>query len=329
MDNLARQALFAAEVLHLIPTSDVKERSYLHGRIAGNSLLGAMELERVLHHREVRVYVGTWNMNGQAPPLELNEIFLPDTIPHLPDILAIGTQESYPDKFEWEVNIQKTIGPSHVLFHSTALGTLHLVIYIRRDLIWFCSDVTNNFDYVFWCGDLNFRLTNSRQDIMKWINVHTFPLDLPINQSFSDQLTECLLNDVIFRGFQEGPIKFAPTYKYDPGTKTFDSSIKQRTPSYTDRILYKCGKSPILSSTSGLHCKSSHIECITYCSVPSVCTSDHKPVWGLYKCVIRPGIDTMPLAAGLFNREVYLEAIKRRAASMNKRIGTSTVCTIQ
>ncbi|XP_050524164.1 inositol polyphosphate 5-phosphatase E isoform X3 [Daktulosphaira vitifoliae] len=361
-----------------------------------------MELERVLHHREVRVYVGTWNMNGQAPPLELNEIFLPDTIPHLPDILAIGTQESYPDKFEWEVNIQKTIGPSHVLFHSTALGTLHLVIYIRRDLIWFCSvaedssfstrtgtafrtkgavaisfslfgssmlfitchltahkekvkerlqdvhkivksldlpklfptkhktkDVTNNFDYVFWCGDLNFRLTNSRQDIMKWINVHTFPLDLPINQSFSDQLTECLLNDVIFRGFQEGPIKFAPTYKYDPGTKTFDSSIKQRTPSYTDRILYKCGKSPILSSTSGLHCKSSHIECITYCSVPSVCTSDHKPVWGLYKCVIRPGIDTMPLAAGLFNREVYLEAIKRRAASMNKRIGTSTVCTIQ
>lgn len=41
-------------------------RNYLHGRIAGNSLLGAMELERVLHNREVRVYVGTWNMNGQV-----------------------------------------------------------------------------------------------------------------------------------------------------------------------------------------------------------------------------------------------------------------------
>lgn len=36
----------------------------------------------------------------------------------------------------------------------------------------------------------------------------------------------------------------------------------------------------------------SNIECLTYCSVPSVCTSDHKPVWGLYKCSIRPGIDT-------------------------------------
>lgn len=41
-------------------------RNYLHGRIAGNSLLGAMELERVLHNREVRIYVGTWNMNGQV-----------------------------------------------------------------------------------------------------------------------------------------------------------------------------------------------------------------------------------------------------------------------
>lgn len=43
---------------------------------------------------------------------------------------------------------------------------------------------------------------------------------------------------------------------------------------------------------AGSTCTSSSIECLTYCSVPSVCTSDHKPVWGLYKCSIRPGIDT-------------------------------------
>lgn len=41
-------------------------RNYLYGRIAGNSLLGAMELERVLYNREVRIYVSTWNMNGQV-----------------------------------------------------------------------------------------------------------------------------------------------------------------------------------------------------------------------------------------------------------------------
>lgn len=37
----------------------------------------------------------------------------------------------------------------------------------------------------------------------------------------------------------------------------------------------------------------------------------------------------MPLAAGQFNRDVYLEAIKRRAASFDKRVGTSAICNIQ
>lgn len=41
-------------------------RNFLHGRIAANSLLGSLELERVLPQREVRIYIGTWNMNGQV-----------------------------------------------------------------------------------------------------------------------------------------------------------------------------------------------------------------------------------------------------------------------
>lgn len=179
MDSLARQALLAAQVLHLIPTDKARERNFLQGRIAANSLLGPVELERVLPNREISVFVGecfefyrarrsnrlnqtimslssslnfekmtfsdvilfsgTWNMNGQSPPHEINDFMLPEGLEHVPDIIAIGTQESYPERFEWEVKIQETIGPSHVLFHSTALGTLHLAIFIRRDLLWFCS----------------------------------------------------------------------------------------------------------------------------------------------------------------------------------------------
>jgi len=37
----------------------------------------------------------------------------------------------------------------------------------------------------------------------------------------------------------------------------------------------------------------------------------------------------IPLGAGLFNREVYLEGIKRRAAAMDDSLGTSKVCSIQ
>lgn len=41
---------------------------------------------------------------------------------------------------------------------------------IRRDCnILVVSDVTNNFDYVFWCGDLNFRLGEPRAALMRWI----------------------------------------------------------------------------------------------------------------------------------------------------------------
>jgi hypothetical protein len=79
-------------------------------------------------------------MNGQYPPKQLNDFVLPSGIEHLPDVFVIGTQESCSERFEWEVILQETLGPSHVLFHSTFLGTLHLSVFLRRDLIWYCSE---------------------------------------------------------------------------------------------------------------------------------------------------------------------------------------------
>ncbi|XP_043667313.1 inositol polyphosphate 5-phosphatase E isoform X4 [Vespula pensylvanica] len=405
-DSLAKQALLAAQVLNLIPAQKARERNFLHGRIAANSLLGPVELEKVLPNRELKIFVGTWNMNGQSPPKELNDFMLPSEIETIPDMLAIGTQESCSERNEWEAALQETLGPSHVLLTSTGLGTLHLALFLRRDLIWFCSvpeddsfstrtgtafrtkgavalalmlfgtsflfvtahltahqdkvkervndikrivrnldlpkdlptkhkskDVTQNFDCVFWCGDLNFRLAQPREEVIQWITDTCFPQQVPVNLQ-KDQLKTILNEGAVLRGFEEAAIMFPPTYKYDPGTQNFDSSSKQRTPAYTDRILFK-GKGHTrgyirrVSHESASSHKDGAIECLIYDSVPSICTSDHKPVWGVFKTTIRPGIDTIPLAAGLFNRDIYIEGIKRRAAAMDESQGTSKVCSIQ
>ncbi|KAG6012522.1 hypothetical protein E4U54_007492 [Claviceps lovelessii] len=59
-----------------------------------------------------------------------------------------------------------------------------------------------------------------------------------------DQLRRAMAQRKIFHdGWREGPITFLPTYKYDVGTiALFDSSEKQRSPSWCDRILYRTRK---------------------------------------------------------------------------------------
>ncbi len=56
-------------------------------------------------------------------------------------------------------------------------------------------------------------------------------------QCRSGTKTNCSLFQ-IFRGFQEGPIRFAPTYKYDLFSDDYDTSEKMRTPAWTDRVLW-------------------------------------------------------------------------------------------
>ena len=42
----------------------------------------------------------------------------------------------------------------------------------------------------------------------------------------------------VFRGFIEGDLDFAPTYKYDLFSEDYDTSEKCRTPAWTDRVLW-------------------------------------------------------------------------------------------
>ncbi|CAK6966497.1 phosphatidylinositol 4%2C5-bisphosphate 5-phosphatase A [Scomber scombrus] len=138
-------------------------------------------------------------------------------------------------------------------------------------------------DVVFWFGDLNFRIDALEMQVVKSaIDNNKFQMLWE-----KDQLNMAKDSETVLEGFQEGPLKFPPTYKFDVGTDTYDTSGKKRKPAWTDRILWRLratapaattGKrGSILGLTSGTkvtqHCYRSHMEYIV---------SDHKPVSSIF-----------------------------------------------
>ncbi len=86
-------------------------------------------------------------------------------------------------------------------------------------------------------GDLNYRIeTMGRETVIRAIHTQQYNRLLE-----RDQLLMSRRRNPGFRlrDFQESPITFAPTYKYDLGTDNYDTSEKHRTPAWCDRILYR------------------------------------------------------------------------------------------
>ena len=114
-----------------------------------------------------------------------------------------------------------------------------------------------NNDVIIWAGDFNYRLNTTyrhavdevalynvrKNDILRRAEnaestSHLSHLDGLME---SDQLTQQRIEQRTFPGFDEARITFPPSYKYDkhqPGF-CFDSSEKQRVPSWTDRVLFR------------------------------------------------------------------------------------------
>jgi phosphatidylinositol-bisphosphatase len=89
-------------------------------------------------------------------------------------------------------------------------------------------------DFIFWFGDLNYRLTIPDAEARQAIADNNLEHLLA-----HDQLNIERKHNRVFEGYIEGPITFLPSYKFDSGTNIYDTSEKKRTPSYTDRVLWK------------------------------------------------------------------------------------------
>ncbi|XP_018606340.1 phosphatidylinositol polyphosphate 5-phosphatase type IV isoform X2 [Scleropages formosus] len=398
-DNTSLNSMKSSfSVLNPIRPSDVRNRSFLEGSVLGHgALLGAEELDRYFPERRVGIYIVTWNMQGEKGlPNNLDDLLLPTDSEFAQDFYVIGVQEGCDDRREWEIRLQETLGPYYVMLYAATHGVLYLSIFVRRDLIWFCSevehatvttriisqiktkgavgvgftffgtsflfitshftsgdtkvyerildynkiiealtlpkslpdtnpyrstssDVTTRFDEVFWFGDFNFRLGKDRAGVEAILKDDVESDMGPLLQY--DQLSKEMKDGAIFKGFQEAPIQFLPTYKFDIGSDVYDTTSKKRIPSYTDRILYRSRQK-------------NDISVVKYTSCSSIRTSDHRPVIGIFHVKLRPGRDNIPLGAGLFDRELYLEGIRRRITRELKRRDAmksqknSTVCSI-
>lgn len=128
-----------------------------------------------------------------------------------------------------------------------------------------CNEGTrasSNADFSIILGDLNYRINGSREDVEILINHEIFE---PLLKG--DQLKIEMTENTLFAGFQEGLINFPPSYRFDIGTSNYDTSKKQRVPSWTDRVIYK-GNQDLMQKSYG---------CIENCL-----KSDHKPVFAQF-----------------------------------------------
>ena len=118
-------------------------------------------------------------------------------------------------------------------------------------------------------GDLNYRIdTMGRDTVVRAVKAHDLSKLLERDQLLVSRRRN---PGFILRAFNESPITFAPTYKYDIGTDRYDTSEKGRAPAWCDRLLYR-GPGRVKQLTYQRH---------------ELRVSDHRPVSGIFKMRIK------------------------------------------
>ena len=105
---------------------------------------------------------------------------------------------------------------------------------ITRKVVFHMGRSLNAHDYVFWCGDFNYRVDMDKDEMKELIKCNELDEILKFDQLLVQQD-----QGNVFKNFSEGPITFAPTYKYDLFSDDYDTSEKCRQPAWTDRVLWK------------------------------------------------------------------------------------------
>ncbi|XP_047357883.1 synaptojanin-1 isoform X1 [Vespa velutina] len=140
---------------------------------------------------------------------------------------------------------------------------------ITRKITFPMGRTLNTHDYVFWCGDFNYRVDMDKDEMKEMIKRNEIDQILQY-----DQLKVQQEQGNVFKNFLEGSITFPPTYKYDLFSDDYDTSEKCRQPAWTDRVLWKRRKQiPDIDSPTDWYPGK-----LIYYGRAELKQSDHRPV---------------------------------------------------
>ncbi|XP_057594645.1 synaptojanin-2 isoform X2 [Hippopotamus amphibius kiboko] len=149
-------------------------------------------------------------------------------------------------------------------------------------------------DYVFWCGDFNYRIDLTYEEVFYFVKRQDWKKLLEF-----DQLQLQKSSGKIFKDFHEGTIDFGPTYKYDVGSAAYDTSDKCRTPAWTDRVLWWRKRHPFDRTAGELNLLDSDLDAdarvrhtwspgaLKYYGRAELQASDHRPVLAIVEVEVQ------------------------------------------
>ncbi|XP_036910959.1 synaptojanin-2 isoform X2 [Sturnira hondurensis] len=153
-------------------------------------------------------------------------------------------------------------------------------------------------DYVFWCGDFNYRIDLTYEEVFYFVKRQDWKKLLEF-----DQLQLQKSSGKIFKDFHEGTINFGPTYKYDVGSAAYDTSDKCRTPAWTDRVLWWRKRHPFDRTAEEVNLLDNHLDAdskvrhtwspgtLRYYGRAELQASDHRPVLAIVEVEVQE-VDT-------------------------------------
>ncbi|KAG2156260.1 SacI homology domain-containing protein [Suillus clintonianus] len=171
---------------------------------------------------------------------------------------GVGVRLDYYDTSFCFLTAHLAAGPSNIEERNADFHTIVKGLHFQK------GKTLSSHENIIWLADTNYRIDLDNESVRALAGADDFDALVA-----ADQLRQAIDKGDAFAGYEEGPMLFRPTYKYDLGTDNYDTSEKMRVPAWTDRILFKGRFDLAVYSRAELK------------------GSDHRPVFALFRSEVR------------------------------------------